>query len=210
MSTPVLVITGATGFLGRELVHHLLAADPTTRLALLVRGRDEVHAQARGAEILQARLTGEALTAAQRRVEVVRADLERDGLGLDPATYARLAGRAVGVVHGAGSVRFSLPLAQARAINVEGTRRMLDLARAAGCPVTAAAPRSSRSSTSGRRFTTATSRARAAGPRRHRRARGRDALSPSAPLRAGHRMGQVPPDPAQERRLGRSTLCIVQ
>ena len=133
MSDPVIVVTGATGFLGRELVHHLLATEPTTRLALLVRGRDEAHARARGAEVLRDRLSGEALAAATRRVEIVRADLERDDLGLDPATYAGLAGRATGVIHGAASVSFSLPLEQARAINVEGTSRMLDLARAAEC-----------------------------------------------------------------------------
>ncbi|MDC0723369.1 SDR family oxidoreductase [Nannocystis bainbridge] len=134
MSDPVLVITGATGFLGRELVHHLLATEPTTRLALLVRGRDEAQARARGAAVLRDRLTGEALAAAARRVEIVRADLERDDLGLDAASWARLAGRATGVIHGAASVSFSLPLAEARAINVEGTRRMLDLANAAECP----------------------------------------------------------------------------
>ncbi|WP_434426649.1 SDR family oxidoreductase [Nannocystis pusilla] len=133
MSDPVIVVTGATGFLGRELVHHLLATEPTTRLALLVRGRDEAQAKARGAEVLRDRLSGEALAAAERRVEIVRADLERDNLGLDPATYAGLAGRATGVIHGAASVSFSLPLEQARAINVDGTSRMLDLANAAEC-----------------------------------------------------------------------------
>lgn len=65
---------------------------------------------------------------------MVRADLEAERLGLTPDAYAALAGRAVGVIHGAASVSFSRPVAQARAINVEGTRRMLDLARAAGCP----------------------------------------------------------------------------
>lgn len=135
MSDPVLIVTGATGFLGRELVHHLLAQEPTTRLALLVRGRDDAQARARGAEILRDRLSGEALAAAERRVEIVRADLERSELGLDAATYAGLAGRATGIIHGAASVSFSLPIEQARAINVEGTRRMLDLANAAECPL---------------------------------------------------------------------------
>lgn len=135
MSGGVLVLTGATGFLGRELVHHLLREEPDTRLALLIRGRDEAEARARGLAVLGDRLTGEALAAAQRRVEIVRADLERDQLGLDAASHAALVGRTVGVIHGAASVSFALPLAQARAINVEGTRKMLDLARAAGCPL---------------------------------------------------------------------------
>lgn len=134
MSDPVLVVTGATGFLGRELVHLLLAEEPEARLALLIRGRDDADAQRRGREVLADRLSGAALADAQRRVEIIRADLEKDRLGLDAAAHERLVGRAAGVIHGAASVSFALPLAQARAINVEGTRRMIDLARAARCP----------------------------------------------------------------------------
>ena len=126
------VITGATGFLGRELVLHMLAADPAAHLTLLVRGRDEAEAQARGLSLLTGQLQGAALADASVRVAVVRADLEREGLGLTPRAYAELAGRTVGVIHGAASVSFSLPIDEARAINVEGTRRVLDLARQAG------------------------------------------------------------------------------
>jgi long-chain acyl-CoA synthetase len=134
MSDPVLVVTGATGFLGRELVHSLLAEEPGTRLALLIRGRDDIDAQRRGREVLADRLEGDALAAALRRVEIVRADLEKERLGLEAAAHERLAARTAGVIHGAASVSFALPLAQARAINVEGTRRMIDLARAAKSP----------------------------------------------------------------------------
>lgn len=126
------VITGATGFLGRELVLHLLGRDRGVHLTLLVRGEDEAAAQARGLSVLTERLRGEALADAAQRVEVVRADLEQGGLGLSAGAYAELAARTRGVIHGAASVSFSLPLERARAINVEGTRRMLDLARAAG------------------------------------------------------------------------------
>jgi len=125
------VISGATGFLGREIVLHLLASEPDAHLTLLVRGRDETEAQARGVALLTAQLQGEALAAALRRVEVVRADLEQERLGLTPRGYDELVARTVEVIHGAASVRFDLPLAQARAINVDGTRRMLDLARKA-------------------------------------------------------------------------------
>ncbi len=126
------MITGATGFLGRELVLHLLAGDPSARLTLLVRGRDEAEAQARGLALLAEQLQGAALADATARVEVVRADLERERLGLAPRAYEELVARTVGVIHGAASVSFSLPLAQARAINVDGTRRVLELARQAG------------------------------------------------------------------------------
>ena len=123
------VISGATGFLGRELVLHLLASDPSAHLTLLVRGRDEAQAQARGLALLASRLQGAALADATARVEVLRADLEQERLGLTTRGHDELVARTVGVIHGAASVTFSLPLEQARAINVDGTRRMLDLAR---------------------------------------------------------------------------------
>lgn len=126
------VITGATGFLGRELVHHLLAADRSAHLTLLVRGRDEAEAQARGLSVLTGQLQGAGLADATARVEVLRADLERERLGLAEKAYDDLVGRTVGVIHGAASVSFSLPIEEARAINVEGTRRIADLARQAG------------------------------------------------------------------------------
>ncbi|MBK7827437.1 SDR family oxidoreductase [Nannocystis sp.] len=126
------VITGATGFLGRELVLHMLAADPAAHLTLLVRGRDEAEAQARGLSLLTGQLQGAALADASVRVAVVRADLERDRLGLTQKAYDDLAGRTTAVIHGAASVSFSLPIDEARAINVEGTRRILGLARQAG------------------------------------------------------------------------------
>jgi long-chain acyl-CoA synthetase len=62
------------------------------------------------------------------RVVAVPADLERPQLGLDAARRERLAAEVTDVVHAAASVSFSLPLARSRAINVEGTRRVLDLA----------------------------------------------------------------------------------
>lgn len=126
-----ILITGATGFLGREIVFHELMVEPTARLTLLIRGKSEDDARARGDALLESGLTGDALAAARQRVTVVRADLEQERFGLDEAAYARLAGEVTHVIHGAASVSFTLPLEEARAINVDGTRRVLDLARAA-------------------------------------------------------------------------------
>lgn len=126
------IVTGATGFLGREIVHHLLATEPDTRLTLLIRGKDDADARARGEAVLAAALSGDALHAASARVDTVRGDLEKDRLGLDPAAYDALAARTRAVIHGAASVSFTLPIDEARAVNVEGTRRVLDLAAKAG------------------------------------------------------------------------------
>src|SRR5688572_9495872 len=127
-----IAITGATGFLGREIVRHLLIEEPEARLILLIRGKDEQDARALGGAVLSSVLSGDVLESARPRVRTVRADLERDRLGLEPAAYERLAAETSAVIHGAASVSFTLPVNEARAINVEGTRRMLDLAEKAG------------------------------------------------------------------------------
>ncbi len=64
------------------------------------------------------------------RVEALAADLTAPGLGLSPSTRKELADSVTTIVHSAASVSFDLPLDEARAINLEGTRRMLELASA--------------------------------------------------------------------------------
>ncbi|MDQ4041568.1 MAG: SDR family oxidoreductase, partial [Actinomycetota bacterium] len=67
--------------------------------------------------------------AAARRLRAVPADLTAPGLGLSSADRSDLAACVTRVVHCAATISFTLPLAQARETNVEGTRRVLDLAR---------------------------------------------------------------------------------
>jgi long-chain acyl-CoA synthetase len=62
------------------------------------------------------------------RVRAVAGELTAPRLGLDAARWEGLARTASTIVHGAASVSFTLPLEQARAVNLEGTRRMLELA----------------------------------------------------------------------------------
>ena len=59
------------------------------------------------------------------------ADLTAPDLGLSAAERDRLAERAGTIVHSAASVSFTLELEEARSINLEGTRRMLELAELA-------------------------------------------------------------------------------
>ncbi len=62
------------------------------------------------------------------RVTAIAGDLERPRLGLRPDRARALAAAVGEIVHGAASVSFELPLDRSRAINVDGTRRMLELA----------------------------------------------------------------------------------
>ncbi len=119
------LITGATGFLGMELLARLLE-DGDRRVWALVRAANQPEAERRVRATL-ASLVGDPDAVADRVVPVA-GDLMRDGLGLEPRRRDELAERVGEVIHSAASVSFSLPLEQARAVNVQGTRRMLELA----------------------------------------------------------------------------------
>jgi thioester reductase-like protein len=117
------LLTGATGFVGSQvLLRYLHRA--RRRVYALVRGADPGEATRRLRDAVAP--LGAELPA--DRVVAVPADLERDGLGLDPGRREELAAEVTDVVHAAASVSFSLPLGESRAINVQGTRRMLDFA----------------------------------------------------------------------------------
>jgi long-chain acyl-CoA synthetase len=64
----------------------------------------------------------------EHRLNAVRGDVTKDGLGIDPEQRERVAEDVTDVVHSAASVSFNLPIDQAREINLHGTRRVLDLA----------------------------------------------------------------------------------
>lgn len=116
------LLTGATGFLGREVLVRLAATG--ARVRALVRARDDAAAQQR----LEGALADRGGEEPRGDVSAVAADLQAPRLGLAPQRYEELAARTATIVHCAASVSFNLPLAEARSINVEGTRRLLAFA----------------------------------------------------------------------------------
>jgi len=129
MSDTVL-LTGATGFVGRELLWRL-ARRPGDRVVCLLRGKDDLDVDARLARILDL-ARPEPLSADQRaRVTALRGDLTEEELGLAPGQRDELAATVTRVIHDAATVDWATPLETARRINVEGTRRVVELARLA-------------------------------------------------------------------------------
>ena len=116
----LILITGATGFLGVQLVRELLARQPHARLALLIRGKAGQSGQQRADLIVP--------PGQRSRVRVYSGDVSQDYCGLDVGDYQRLSAETTRVIHSAATVRFDHTLDEARHINVEGTRRMLDFA----------------------------------------------------------------------------------
>ncbi len=110
MSAPrTVLLTGASGVVGRAV-----AAELTDCRVIGL-----VHSDATVPEV----------------AEVLRADLARPRLGLDEATWSRLAGEVESVVHSGALTQWGQPPETYQAINVEGTARVAELAKAAGAPV---------------------------------------------------------------------------
>ncbi len=117
-----ILLTGATGFVGMTVLARLLAAGHEVHC--LVRGADDAEADSRLRAVLarvQAPSTGRAVA--------VAGDLTAPRLGLGDR-HDELAAGVGTVIHSAASVAFDLPLEDSRAINVEGTRRVLAFAQA--------------------------------------------------------------------------------
>jgi long-chain acyl-CoA synthetase len=125
MNDRAVLLTGATGFVGMEVLARYL--ERTDRdLVVLVRAADDAGAAARVGETLANLYGGE--EALGDRVTAVAADIERGSLGLTAERRRELAARVSDIVHAAASVSFSLPLDDSRRINVAGTERLLEFA----------------------------------------------------------------------------------
>jgi thioester reductase-like protein len=123
---PAVFLTGATGFLGMEVLARLLEAGEREVIAL-VRAPDDAAARERLDGIL--RKLWRDPSPYGDRVRSVAGDVTSAGLGIDAEERGFLAEEVGAVLHCAASISFDMPLDEARAINVEGTREVIGFAR---------------------------------------------------------------------------------
>jgi long-chain acyl-CoA synthetase len=125
---PIILLTGATGFLGTQIARQLLT-NGDIRLLALVRAPDSQSA------LLRLRRAWwdwpELRDALTERVSVLCGDVSLPNLGLDAATYSRLSREVSHFVHAAADIRLFAPLEELRQVNTVGTRHALALAQAA-------------------------------------------------------------------------------
>ena len=116
--TSGVLVTGVTGFVGREVARELLRAGRP--LVALARGRDGRPAAARVAAAL-------GVPAEDGRVDVIEADLGAPACGLDDAGWRRLRESVETVLHCAGDTAFAPErLEPYEAAHVGGPRRLLE------------------------------------------------------------------------------------
>lgn len=119
MSAPTYFVTGFPGFIGKRLVPALLARSPDARCYVLVHPRTEDDARAELDKLAPR---------ARDRVTVLLGDIVDMHLGLSSSEYRALTEEVTDVFHLAALYRLRVDARGMEAVNVEGTRNMLELA----------------------------------------------------------------------------------
>lgn len=126
-----LILTGVTGYIGSSLLKAWLDGTDD-RITVLVRGKRDTGPKERMAAVLADLYPEHDAARYAGRVDVVEGDVSFDGLGMDGKRRDELAARATKIIHCAAAARFDLDIDAARAVNVGGTRNILELAGACG------------------------------------------------------------------------------
>jgi len=119
------LVTGATGFVGRFLVAQLLT-DTDAVIHCLVRGQSSRDAMSRITETLvRWNLWRDEF---EGRIVAVAGDASLPNLGVEPVSYSELCERIDSIYHAATSMNHLETYAMSKPTNVEGTREILRLA----------------------------------------------------------------------------------
>lgn len=123
----VVLITGATGFIGSQIALRVLR-DTDHTIVALVRAKDcESAARKLSRAWWDWRDLADAIGG---RVEVMRGDVALPRLGLDDAIYNDMVHRVTHIIHTAADMRVIAPIDELRKTNVQGVVNVLELARA--------------------------------------------------------------------------------
>ncbi|MFN8126553.1 MAG: SDR family oxidoreductase [Candidatus Nanopelagicales bacterium] len=115
-----MLLTGATGMVGREILARAAGDQDLTEIRCLIRPGDGESAEDR-----LTRLCATVGIPRDSRIRALPGDVTEPGLGVPTDDLVDV----THVVHCAASVAFDLPLDQARRINVAGTRHVLEACR---------------------------------------------------------------------------------
>jgi long-chain acyl-CoA synthetase len=122
-----ILLTGATGFLGRNLLK-LFLVNTNYYIYLLVRGKGQNDAENRIAKLLDNIFYGQVKDEYKKRINIVQGNQTLKKLGLSNAKFRKLQKNLDVIVHSAALTEFKAPLQDLRLINTLGTKNILDLA----------------------------------------------------------------------------------
>ncbi|HDR7208558.1 D-alanine--poly(phosphoribitol) ligase subunit DltA [Bacillus cytotoxicus] len=122
----VVLVTGATGLLGSEIVYQSLKQGK--EVYCIVRGTDRPSATRRLlAKLSEIKSTGELLNL--ERLHVFNGDLSKEKFGLALSDYHMLSTKVSTIYHCAGNVNFMASMKEACEVNVQGLAKVMEFAQ---------------------------------------------------------------------------------
>ncbi|XP_034994380.2 fatty acyl-CoA reductase 2 isoform X2 [Zootoca vivipara] len=126
------LVTGATGFMGKVLVEKLLHCSPDVKsIYILVRPKSGQSTQERVQDMVKCKVFDRVRKVwpnFYEKIKPINAELAQPNLAIAPEDAEELLSEVNIVFHCAASVRFNEPLGQALLLNVIGTKQLLKLA----------------------------------------------------------------------------------
>ena len=123
-----ILLTGATGFLGTQIAHHILRNSDASVVVLLRAPHPD---EAKQHLLRQWWDWPELRSFLDARIRVLAGDITHPELGIQGAQYDMLVQQVTHIVHAAANIRLFDPLDGLRKVNVTGTQHVLTLAQAA-------------------------------------------------------------------------------
>jgi long-chain acyl-CoA synthetase len=125
----VIFMTGATGLVGGNLIHHFLEDKNVSRLYLLARGKNDEDAKQRVHKTIKVLSPQSDNLDPHNKIRVLAGDITRNNLALSNETYGELTNNLTHIVHSAANVKFQQSLESAMLVNFQGTKNVFELAR---------------------------------------------------------------------------------
>jgi len=120
------LITGATGFLGSYLLKELLE-DKNVCPIVIARSKKDMTVADRMDGVLRY-FYGENSKEFLKRIKIIEGEVDKESMGIDSNTRAYLIDSVDEIYHSAAIAQFRVPLEKIRKTNVDGARRVFDLA----------------------------------------------------------------------------------
>jgi len=128
-----LFVTGATGFMGKVLIHKLLTSSPDIGgIYVLIRPKRGQEPNERLKHIFETAIFKETPKHLLDKVVALAGDITLPKLGLSDDDEARLVNEVSVVFHSAATVKFEEDLSKSVTMNIQGTLAVIDLARKMG------------------------------------------------------------------------------
>lgn len=123
-----ILVTGGSGFLGAAMLPSLVRDNKVKKIQLLLRDSPRQPASERLNSLVEKVFAPHDRDFALTKLEVIAGDLTLDDMGLNAETRKNLETSCTHILHIGASTDFAAPIEESRRINVDGTRKLLELA----------------------------------------------------------------------------------